>query len=303
MTGSRERTRRGTTLVEVIIIFAVLAVVMLFIMMAIPRGRETARLASCEDNLRKIGVVTSHYDTVLGHLPKTPPLGEKGAGPLAEVLGQFGLGDLRNVTSNDTNWALARSGTTTEHLVREFVCPSDPRAMRGAFPAPVSYRANAGPRADGAGGPFAFGAATKITDTEESAGKDFTAAFAERLVGSGTGTLSLSNDYRNVPGPLGQAPCPSGPNDLMQGNAGSSWAVSDWVSTHYNHTLTPNQQPSCIATDGKTARIGASSAHEGRVNVLMLGGSVRGYSASIAPEVWRKFAGVAAKDRVSEDAP
>lgn len=303
MTISRSRNRRGTTLTEVVIIIAILAVLALFILMAVPRSRENARLKTCEDNLRKLGVVMGYYDSMNGHLPMIPAAGERGPGPLAEMLGHFGLGDLEKIGTDDTSWAVRKQLPTSDHFVREFVCPSDPRAMRGGFPAPVNYRANTGSRTNGVGGPFAFGATTKIAESEDSAGSDFTAGFAERLVGTRTAEHDPLSDYRKVPGPVDEAPCPTGPTSDLEGDAGSSWSISNWTSTLYSHAMPPNAMPSCIAQDGRTARMGASSAHAGRVNVLMLGGSVRGFSPTIDLGVWQKFAGVAAKDRAPVKIP
>lgn len=303
MTAWRREPSRGATPIEVLIVVAIVGCVVLLVLMALPRTREGARLASCEGNLMKIGQVVSYYDGAVGHLPAIPPPGVKGEGPLGKMLGQFGLGDLRDVGPNDPKWASGPPGTAAEHFVREFVCPSDTNARPGAFPAPVNYRANAGPGTDGLGGPFSFGQGAKVADAKAAAGADFTAAFAERLVGSGRKATSPVNDYTTAPGPVDAAACPPGPADSWRGDAGSSWAAADWTSTLYNHALTPNARPSCIAQDGRTARMGASSAHAGRVNVLMLGGSVRGFTPGVDLEVWRKFAGISAKDRVAKTTP
>ncbi len=303
MRATRFDRRRGVTLVEVVIVAVLLSFVLLCLLMLIPQSRENARLANCQSNLMRIGQVVAHYDANVGHLPATGAAGSNSPGPLATILGQFGLGDLSQVSPANKKWATKGATTATEHFVRDFVCPADPRAMRSKFPAPVSYRGNSGPGTAGQGGPFAFGQSTRIADAEASAGSDFTASFAERLVGSGSNASASVNNYLSQPGPIGSSPCPTGGSDVWLGNAGASWAVSDWQSSLYNHAMTPNEQPSCIAQDGKTARMGTSSGHAGRVNVLMLGGSVRGFSTTVDPDVWKKFAGVSPGDRGSEPAP
>ena len=296
MKRRRIETRRGVTPAEVVIVAAIAGLVGLVVLMALPRSRETARLAGCERNLKNIGQVVAYYDQAVGHLPAVPARGESGHGPLADLLGQFGLGNLREVETTDPKTFEARSGKAREqasaHFVVEFVCPSDPNGRRRHFVAPVSYRGNAGPGTDGTGGPFSFGKIATIAQAERAAGSEYTAAFAERLIGGGPNPSSSIEDYMRLPGPIDAAGCPPGPPDTWRGDAGSSWLAADWTSSLYNHALPPNASPSCLAEDGRTARMGASSAHSGRVNVLMLGGSVRAFTTDVDPEVWRKFGGL-----------
>jgi hypothetical protein len=60
----------------------------------------------------------------------------------------------------------------------------------------------------------------------------------------------------------------------------------------YNHALTPNGRPSCIADDGRTAFMGASSGHVRGINLLRLDGSVTLTLPTIAPKVWRDLAAI-----------
>ncbi|MDB5349015.1 MAG: prepilin-type N-terminal cleavage/methylation protein [Planctomycetota bacterium] len=296
MIAARGDDRRGVTLVEVLIVMAVIFFVLLLALTALPRSRETARLASCGLNLSQIGKALAYYDGAVGHLPRVAPPGTNGPGPLGAVLGLFGLDDLKNLEKSGSPPSAVGRGAPSEHVVRGFLCPSDSNARNSTFPAPVNYRANTGSGTDGRDGPFAIGGAPKVAEAE-AAGKDFTAAFSERLVGSGPREFSPINDYQVVAGPLGQEPCPPDSPSARRRDAGSSWARADWTSSLYNHAMTPNASPSCIASDDLTARMGASSAHTLRVNVLMLGGSVRGFTPRVDPKVWRNFGPISVKER------
>jgi type II secretory pathway pseudopilin PulG len=287
MMATTAKRRRGVSPVEVVIVVAIVGLVLMMAVMALPRGRENARLLSCNRNLMQIGQALQYYDGAVGHLPIVPPPGQEGAAPLDVVLGHFGLGDLEKLENPKT--APLKISPTSEHVIPGFLCPSDPNTRSREFRAPVSYRADAGPGTDGQGGPFSFGKATSIATVEAGVGADYTGAFSERLVGSGSGSPSLLNDYWAVPGPVGAEACPPGPLDALRGDAGSSWAKSGWASTLYNHAMRPNASPSCIASDEKTARMGASSGHARRVNVLTLGGSVRGFTPDVDAEIWKKF--------------
>ena len=290
--------RRGFSLVEVLIVVAIVLVVAMMLAMAIPRSRENARLAACTNNLGKIGGSLAMYDNAFEHLPSMPKPGERGPGPLAIVGGHLGFGDFGGESRAKSKSAPLFADIPAGYSVRGFVCPADSNEARAVpFPAATSYRACTGASPDGSGGAFPFGGIVSAEVVEKAAGKDFTAAFAERRLGSGSGPFSPANDYRVVPGPIGPDACPEGAAESWRGDAGSSWESADWTSTLYNHAMLPNGSPSCVATDGRSARMGASSNHANRVNVLMVGGSVRGFTPTVDREVWRKFGGVSVEDR------
>lgn len=270
-------------------------------LMAIPRSRETARLASCERNLSQIGKALAYYDGAVGHLPVVPRPGAGGTAPLPTMLDFFGIANFEDV-SEDLKPGSGPGFDLNPHRVSGLLCPSDRNVQGHHFAAPSNYRADAGSDTTGRDGPFAFGRVSSMNTAEAGAGRDFTAAFSERLIGSGRNPPSSANDYRAVVGPVGEL-CPPSPEDSWKTDAGSSWGSPGWVSTLYNHSMTPNESPSCVAIDGLTARMGASSGHARRVNVLMLGGSVKGFTPTVDPQVWRKFAGLTAEDRVRRDGP
>ena len=269
---------------------AVVLVVAMMLVMALPRSRENARLATCNNNLAKIGGSLALYDNAMTHLPSMPEPGEAGPGPLAILVANSGFGEFGGEARSKAKAAPLFPDYPAGRPVRGFVCPADSDFAKAApFPAATSYRGSTGATPDGFGGVFPFGGTVSSEDIEKAAGKDFTAAFAERRMGSGSGGASPANDYRLVDGPVGSEPCSDG---SWRGDAGSSWESADWTSTLYNHAMPPNAAPSCIAKDGRSARMGASSNHPNRVNVLMVGGSVRGFTPTVDPEVWRKFGAV-----------
>ena len=65
---------------------------------------------------------------------------------------------------------------------------------------------------------------------------------------------------------------------------------SDYRHTLYNHALPLSSRHSCLAVDGKTAFMGASSGHVRGVNLLLLDGSVTLVTRDIDLKVWKEFA-------------
>jgi prepilin-type processing-associated H-X9-DG protein len=275
-----------------VVVILVLSLLVLVLLMSLPRRREVARGTSCQLNLMRIGVALALYDQEAQHLPIVPEPGSEEAkrvsSPLKTLLETLGLPDLRGL-ENPKRPPNRESGRTVEvGPVPGFVCPSDPNATGGGFPAPVSYRATAGDAPDGHNGGFAPGRVLRLADIEAGDGKGYTAAFAERFAGNRRPVPAVSN-YAEVPAPINAAGCPEALNP-WRGDAGASWVVADWQSTLYNHALTPNAAPSCIASDGRTALMGSSSGHTHGVNVLLFDGSVKVYTPRVDPKIWRDLA-------------
>ena len=276
-----------------VIVFLVVMVVAF----ALPRQRETARRAGCQRNLMQIGIALALYDQSERRLPTVPRLGTESAptgGPLKAVLEALVLPDLTELT-DPSRIPKPRTGRVPgEGPVPGFVCPSD--RAEGA-PSPVSYRATTGDDPVGTGGGFAPGQALSLADVEAGNGRSFTAAFSERLLGTRRPDDAGPASYSLVKGPVGAGGCPPAPPSSRRGDAGSTWVEATWRSTLYNHALTPGAAPSCIAEDGLSARMGASSGHPNGVNVLTFDGSVRTVSTTIALPVWKALATVKSPPR------
>jgi type II secretory pathway pseudopilin PulG len=280
--------RPGVTLVEVLVILGILAFALLVLAMVLPRGREDARALRCQAQLRDIGAAVALYDGATGHLPTVPAPGAEGAGPLGAMLGQLGVA--RFAQLSDPAFRPGTPGPPPPAVaIRDFLCPSDPWTVDAGHPAPVSYRACAGDRTDGTDGAFAPGRTIRLADVASADGTEYTAAFAERLVGDGRPEPDRIN-YALVPGPVGPEGCGDPGAGSWRGDAGSDWSAPGWVSTLYNHAIAPGGSPSCVAEDGGSARMGASSGHPDAVHVLLLDGAVRRVRPGVEPRVWAMMA-------------
>jgi uncharacterized protein DUF1559 len=291
--------RRGVTRGDVVVLVILIGATFLLVLMGLSRAREGARLAGCTNNLAQIGFALALHDQMQGHLPTVifPPLpggaGPKAsAGPLKQLLDSLEIPDLTELRDGMDPPKRHPGQVHAEVPVPGFFCRSDPNATAGRWPAPVSYRATTGDNPRGDNGAFAPGRSWSLAAIEARDGLSYTAAFSERLVGSGGRRPEGLTSYRLVPPPLSASSLDSAGLDRWREDAGSSWVGSDYRSTLYNHTLPPNGRPSCIADDGRSAYMGASSGHVRGVNVLRLDGSVSLTVPSIAPAVWRELATV-----------
>jgi hypothetical protein len=286
-------------------VVVIIVLVCLVLLVMVPQGREHARLVSCRKNLGQIGVALALYDQSIGQLPPvgvlTPldrPSGVRSPGPLRALLDSLQLPDLTELTDPNSAPTPRPGQIPLEIPVAGFVCSSDPNATAGHFPAPISYRAVTGDSPAGENGAFARGRVTRLKDIEAADGSSYTAAFSERLVGDNVPDHAALGNYRVVPGPLVGQKCPAThENSSWRGDAGRSWTWADHRSTLYNHALLPSAQPSCIASDGKTALMGASSGHVRGLNMLLFDGSVSVVRPTINSTVWREFARINPPER------
>ena len=277
-------TRRGLGAVEVLVAAAIVGVLLLYLLWSMPRGREAARRATCQRNLMQIGAAVGLYQQAVGRLP-TVEL--DGPSPHSRMLDELKQPDFLALADRKTRPKPVPPSAETR-AVRGFACPSDPAASDGRHASPVSYRATTGDTTDGLGGAFAVGRVVRAGEVESAKGSGFAACFSERLVGSG-GADDLAS-YASVAGPVDPAGCRVDDDTRWRIDAGASWLTATYVSTLYNHASTPDARPSCVAADGKTARMGASSAHPEGVHVLMLDGAVRTYRPTVSPDIWKTLA-------------
>ncbi len=293
--------RRGISRADVVVVLFLVSITAMLVVMGMTRGRENARLVFCSRNLTRIGFAIALFDQMRGELPATEihppdqPTSTGPPGPLKTLLRELDLPDFTDLKDPRTRPKGHNGQVPGEIPIPGFTCPSDPEAAGtgGRLPAPVSYRAATGDSPLGDNGPFAPGRIWSLAAIEQRDGTSYTAAFSERLVGASDEASETVRSYRIAAGPLTDSGCPasSGPSGLRN-DAGSSWVAGDYRSTLYNHALTPGGSPSCIASNGRTAFMGASSGHVRGVHLLRLDGSVTVVAPTVAPKIWREYAAI-----------
>ena len=281
--------RAALTLPEALFIGAICVTVALFLLMRLPRGREQARATTCLSNLNQIGQAMGYYVQSTGAFPEnpqwTPPDAEPGTSVLWTMRNQANLWNFVNVQREIEGKSGNKTGEKTA-APAGLRCPSDRAA---AIPGATNYRANAGTGRNGTDGPFAIGKRVTPQAVEDADGMAFTAAFAERLIGTGAAEPGLA-DYRLVESCDDTAAERSAAGSLQK-NAGHDWSRGDWIMSLYHHGLRPNSANSAVATRENCANMGSSSGHQGMVHVLLLDGSARSWRDTVDTTVWSRLGG------------
>jgi prepilin-type N-terminal cleavage/methylation domain-containing protein/prepilin-type processing-associated H-X9-DG protein len=153
-----QRQRRGFTLVDMLVVIAIIAVLIALLIPAVQGARESARRLQCGNNLKQIGLATSGFtarnneELPFGAHWGSGPTQNRGTGlarllPFLEEEGVFNALDLKNMTIwvDDMRFPDGRFIRATE--IPSFVCPSDERFRGIADTAPCNYAASKGPTA------------------------------------------------------------------------------------------------------------------------------------------------------------
>lgn len=320
----RARTRRfAFTLIEVLVVIAIIGVLVALLLPAIHKVREAASRASCQNNLRQVGLAMHNYESTHGVLP---PSGYFPAGgpnnswsaiarllPFIEQENLFRQIDLSTPYSAQPNVSAQR--------VKTYVCPSElnDRGKINAAGALVHWPGNyvvnmgtwqvwspaTGTNRDGAFVPTAPLLLQGVAD-----GLSNTLAVSEVKAYTHQLTKGANPNSANAPLPATPAVLLAlggtlKPAVVGQGGGHSEWVDGKVLETGFTTLFPPNTRvlyseggttydvDFSSANEGNTANqfayaaVTARSYHSGGVNSLTMDGSVRFFRSTIGQDVWR----------------
>ncbi|HTU89682.1 MAG TPA: DUF1559 domain-containing protein [Gemmataceae bacterium] len=306
--------RRAFTLIELLMVIAIIAILIGLLLPAVQKVREAAARAKCLNNLKQLGLALHNFEATLGYLPTQGdvPVGTTGDPWSAQtrILPYVERSDLSNLI----NFSQSSDGQAMAvNRVALLMCPSeinDHPPANPTSPYPLNYLVSIGSwfvynPLDGSTGDGAFGMNRKTRLTGVTDGTSNTLGMSE-----GKTYTPIFRDG-GLPAAPGVA-APSSPAELVA--YGGSFKVNDghaeWIDARsiqsgVTTTFTPNTKILYTSggmtydmdftsfREGKTATLPtytsatARSFHPGGVNALMLDGSVRFVPDSISLPVWR----------------
>jgi prepilin-type N-terminal cleavage/methylation domain-containing protein/prepilin-type processing-associated H-X9-DG protein len=302
-------SRSGFTLVELLAVIAIIGTLVGLLLPAVQAARESARNATCSNNLRQVGLAVLNYENAKGRLPAqgSPPEITNAQKqyysfiiPILPGLEQQATYDAivkaANVATNVYPWGIAACQTTR---IPALECPSDPKvvALSAANTAgrPTNYHCNRGDYLQFGGGVAArspFNPTTSCTLKKVTDGLSKTLMCAEVLTATGDQrilggvALSLSGWQLDAQPSLCLARAAtgvlsptfaSGASEALTSGLGMRWAAAGYEPFTSVYTVIAPNGPTCSrdAVASISAQPTASSAHPGGVNVVMCDGAVR----------------------------
>lgn len=300
-----KKRRSGFTLIELIVVIAIIATLIALLLPAVMAAREAARRMGCASNFRQLGLAMHNYHDAYGTLPIGIQNHPRRAWSFC-ILNQLEQGNLANQVNFSTDFHDSSNVTVINTYISQYNCPSEVAPGEIEEPEDGWKRAkgnmvvNFGPAGyfqelhspmpDGvtfSKSPFA--AERSISLGEVTDGQGATLLMSEVIVGlnSPTGSDHRGDIYNNdTNGSMFMA--------YRTPNSSEPDQVPGWCQ-YPNRTNPPcsNAWPPFNA---------ARSWHKGGVNALRCDGSVKFVSDSIDPVVWRQASTIQGAEVISNEA-
>jgi prepilin-type N-terminal cleavage/methylation domain-containing protein/prepilin-type processing-associated H-X9-DG protein len=123
-------SRRGFTLVELLVVIAVIVLLMALLLPAVQKVRESANKLRCANNLKQFGIALHHYHGDLGRFPpglvsETDDLADGDSTGFTKLLPYFEQDNVYKLYHFDVPWYHPSNYAAVGMSVKIFYCPSN----------------------------------------------------------------------------------------------------------------------------------------------------------------------------------
>ncbi len=314
------------TLVELLVVLAIIGVLVGLLLPAVQAARESVRATTCQSNMKQLGLALHNYESAHRSFPpgRGSPL-PRAFSAFAYLLPQLEQSQLQtriDFTQAPLDFSVGPtfySGAANRLAARTELsflnCPSDSagRRVAGSVFGASNYAGNVGTglhdlgSLNGADGVFYLNSQTRFRDVTD--GATFTVAWGERLLGAGANGVDRANP-RRVARELvaGLEPtlqtCYSSAGSSNRADyyhLGEKWLLGNYGNTLYNHFLPPGSLRSdCFNIQQQKGMFALGSAHAAGPFVVFCDGHVSHISRSIDEGSWRALGSRAGSELVAE---
>lgn len=303
-----QRRRRAFTLVEMLVVIAIIGILLAILLPAVQMAREAARASQCKNHLKQIGVALHNYHDSQRYFPMGWVSGIKGANPTnswgwaSMILPQMDqvpiaqkIDFVNGFDGGLLNGANSASGVSGIEATKipVYRCPSDigvdlvinPGALQMTYGARSNYVGVTGgllvdtPSLNDQGGSFGANSCHTVTDFKD--GTSWVVLVGERA-------------FREVAGGRGPSALWAGTRSGVPGTPtanGVAFAVGECV-TKMNTLPSGDVDPLGAANPNPTWH-GFGSRHPGGSQFLVADGAVRFVSENIDPTVYKNLSTIA----------
>ena len=327
---------RGFTLIELMVVTAIIAVLIALLLPAVQAVREAARRIQCVNHLKQIGLALHNYESTYGAFPPSLVLAGSanattwngGWSVLARLLPYMEHNPMYDAANFSINKEMPENSTVIRVSLRSFLCPNEINTLPATHDygqsGISSYAASSGDWFvwGGFSGPqnsAAFGPNRSRRIPEFTDGLSNSMLFSEVRTYSPTMIcdkvgLSKVRDPNQIPAPNAD-PLAVGPEYIsgcrFYALGHTEWSDGNVHASGFTTAWTPNKSTLGTASrnvdldlngineedGGPTfAAITARSSHPAGVNVLLGDGSVRFAKDSINSLVWRALGNIAGRE-------
>jgi prepilin-type N-terminal cleavage/methylation domain-containing protein len=331
--STKPRVRGGFTLVELLVVVAIIGVLIAMLLPAMQAARESARRAACLSNLRQIGLAINNFESGKTYFPQQR-YGIGSWSVFAQITPYLEQGQIYSKIDFSQSYS-----TTTlngkplpSYPVPSYRCPSESRtelkkdALGVDTHVPINYGVNMGTwmvwdpvGTDGNGSPgdgmFSPGRGIRAVEVKDGLSQTLCAAevrtYTARYTGTGDPTpTTIPNSPADFCTVTGSATFKADANHV-------EWVDGKVHETGFTTVFTPNARINCAAnpvvdyvswTEGKTpnptnaktyAAVTARSFHSGMVQVVMMDASARQISDDVDIAIWRAMSTRNGKDSIT----